>query len=145
MAIISWGTPVPSAGHLALQVTAPLVNNGRWLAPPLNPSGYIYSAWCFDCNFATSPTAGGGVDLYLVPALDGTNYGLGGSGVDPSNNNFLVSFPTVMIANSGQKLTAYNVLLNPFTCVPVIKNRTGQTIPTSSGVLTAWFYNEKIE
>src|SRR5574341_636245 len=101
--IVSWGTPQPI--HGALFVTAALANNANLIAVgALNPSGYMFSSWEFDTNFHVSPSNGGAVDLYLIPAVDGTNYSIGGDGVIPAATCYVGSFPLSPNANSGQRI-----------------------------------------
>src|SRR5579885_1720765 len=71
----------------------------------------------FEANFTfgTAPTAGTGLDLYLVPTIDGTNYEDGGatsSNVQPSSAYFVGSF-IVRAVTTAQKVAIRGVQLGP--------------------------------
>lgn len=142
MANVTWGTP--ETPHIALQINSAVANNARFLGGALNPSGYLYSAWQLDTRFHVSPSAGGSVDLYLIPTLDGNNYVTGELGITPPATVYVGSFPTYMNANSGMSVPLVNVSISPFTVKPMLINSTGQTIPANSGTLTVVLYNENI-
>ena len=142
MATVNWGTP--AAPHQALSVTSALANTGNQVGAALNPSGYIYSAWEFNTSFHVSPTTNGSVDLYLIPAVDGTNYANGAEAVTPPATAFVGSFPLYPNANSGMRIPIINVPISPLLIKPAIKNSSGQTIPANSGILTVRLYNEQV-
>lgn len=142
MSTLKWGTP--EAPHIALQVTSDLANNARKLGGAITPSGYRYASWEFNTQLHTAPTNVGSVELYLIPAIDGTNYAEGSEGVDGSMNAFVGIFPLYPNANSGMRVPLTNLTTVPMNFKPLIKNISGQTIPANSGVLTVRFYNEDI-
>jgi hypothetical protein len=142
MAVVSWNTM--QAPHIALQVTSALANNINQLGGALNPSGFLYGSWEFFSQYHVAPTNGGSIDLYLVPAIDDTNYANGDVAVTPPGTTFVGSFPLYSNANSGQRIPIFNVPMTPLTVKPLIKNSSGQTIPANSGTLTVRLYSEKV-
>lgn len=142
--IVQWGTPEPSGGHYCFNITVGVANNARFIPTGIvKPSGYIFSAWCFETRFHANPTTGSAIDLYHTPLL-GETLTSHGSGIDPPANTYVGSFGVYPTSNSGQILPLMNIVNTPFDFLPVIKNRTGQTIPANSGTLKCWFYNEKL-
>lgn len=143
MAAVKWGTL--ETPHLALSVTTALANNGRQLGEAITPSGYIYSAYMFESKYHVAPDANASVELFALPAVNGSTYADGNAGVEPPINTLIGVFPVYGLANSGQVAVLTNIPTVPFPFKPLIKNRTGQTIPASSGTLTIRLYNEAVE
>lgn len=142
MATVSWGTK--TGLHQALSVSTALANNGQQLGGQVNPSGYLYSAWEFFMQYHTAPTAGGSIELYAVPTLDDTNYTIGDGTVPPAGSDLIGIFPTYQNANSGMRVPIMNVVNAPLLFKPLIINKSGQTIPASSGTLNVTFYNQVV-
>lgn len=92
-------------------------------------------------TFGTAPTAGRTVDLFLVPALDGTNYADGhDAAVDPTANSYAGSF-VVRGVNTAQRLVVTDVQLPATNFKAVVVNRAGQAFAASGNVLTVRAYD----
>jgi hypothetical protein len=143
MATVSWSSTL-QAPHIALSGTATIGNNTNLLGSTLNPSGFMFSTWDLFCQFHVAPTAGGYVDLYLLPSVDDITFSAGGTSVTPPSTAYIGTFPTFQNANSGMHLPLVNIPLTPLQVKPLIRNVSGQTIPANSGTLTVRLYNEVV-
>lgn len=92
----------------------------------------------FLCNFelntgfGSGPTVGNIVNLYLVPALDGTNY----ADVDTSGHVmppacFVGSFIINKSATAAQRMVILGVPINPLLYKAYIDNQSGQSMSTT--------------
>ena len=85
-------------------------------------------------TFGTGPTAGETVDLYLVPASDGTNYADGSSSV-VSDNHFIGSF-VVRSVTSAQRIVLREIVkLPPLKFKVHVKNNTSQSMASSGNTV----------
>lgn len=103
---------------------------------------YLYGVFELTVTFGTNPTAGRTVDLYIIPAIDGTNYATtitGASGYAQSNS-YAGSFPlqavtTLQRLNVGG--TGYRGLLYlpPVKFKAMLINNAGVAFPASGSTL----------
>ncbi len=78
-----------------------------------------------------TPTSGGYVQVYLVPTLDGTNYG------DVVNSNLVATiYPST--ATGAKRLTFENVPLGPFSYKVALKNAAGVALASSGNTVKLW-------
>lgn len=78
-----------------------------------------------------TPTAGGYVQVYLVPALDGTNYG------DIVNINMVAKiYPST--STGAKRLTFESVPLGPFLYKVALLNQCGVTLASSGNTVKLW-------
>lgn len=104
-----------------------------------NRSGGITGAEAFfahfellTAGFGSNPGAGKNVDLYLVPAVDGTNFGDVDSSI-PNAQYFVGSFITVN-SGSAKRLSLMNVPIGPLLLKAYLVNNTGQTLSANWGL-----------
>ena len=88
-------------------------------------------------QFATAPTDGSAVELYLLYSLDGTNYE-SGLRKRPPDAIFTVNNQT-----SVQRLTKINIPLAPFAFKPFVYNAADQQATNATVLL--YTHNEEIE
>ena len=102
---------------------------------------YLYGQFELNVQFGSSPTAGNTVDLYIIPAPDGTNYDdavTGASGSAPASC-FAGGFP-LRAVTSAQKVPLGVGLTGPVP-LPLTKfkafllNKSGQAFPSSGSTL----------
>jgi hypothetical protein len=106
-----------------------------------NAAENFWASFELKCGFGSaSGIVGKTVDLYLVPALDGTNF----ADVDTSAptmplNNYVGSFTIVMNQTSVQRLTLIGVPVQPLLYKGYLVNNSGQTLSANWGcrVVTA--------
>ena len=119
-----------------------LANNAGALGAEYdNSSGlYLYGLFELNVTFGTNPTAGNTVDLYLIPAPDGTNYDdatTGASGAAPITT-YVGGFPLRAVTSAqkvplGLGLTLIN--LPPTKFKAFLLNKSGQAFPASGSTL----------
>lgn len=79
-----------------------------------------------------TPASGGYVQVYLVPAPDGTNYG------DAGVNSNLVATIYPSTSASAKRLMFENVPMGPFLYKVALKNVTGVTLAASGNTVKLW-------
>ena len=85
-------------------------------------------------TFASAPTAGTVVELYLVTSIDGTNYADGSSSVLPQSSLYVGGF-AVRAVTSAQRMHIRGVALPPGLFKYLVQNTTNQAFPASGSTL----------
>lgn len=85
-------------------------------------------------TFGSSPTAGGYVSVFLLPAVDGTNYADGSSSVAPAAGLLVATFD-VRAVTTAQRLSFRNVPIPPGLFKYMLTNNTSQAFPASGSTL----------
>lgn len=83
-------------------------------------------------GFGSSVTAGVTVDLYLVPAIDGTNYCDVTSSI-PNTSYYVGSF-VLITGSAATRSTVLNVPLQPLLYKAYLYNQAGQTMSANWGL-----------
>ncbi len=119
-----------------------LANNaGALCAEYDNSSGlYLYGLFELNVTFGSAPTAGNTVDLYIIPAPDGTNYDdavTGASGSAPITT-YVGGFPLRAVTTAqkvplGLGLTLINLPPTKFKVFAL--NKSGQAFPSSGSTI----------
>lgn len=98
----------------------------------------LFADFELNATFAVAPTVGTGIDLYLVPTIDGTNYedgALAAANVQPSMAYFAGSF-IVRAVTTAQKIAVTGARLGPTKYKAVlVNNATGQAFAASGNTL----------
>ncbi|MCC6483366.1 MAG: hypothetical protein IT209_00840 [Armatimonadetes bacterium] len=145
MAIIKWSsygsyTAAFSAGDLKNKS-----NTARVLSGAIDNSS--------DCNrwidltcaakYGTAPSAGGYVAVYLIPAVDGTNYADGDASVLPQASLLLAVF-ALKASTSQQLLASTRIMIPPCKFKLLWENQAGQTSTNtdSENMVSYRMYNE---
>jgi hypothetical protein len=99
---------------------------------------YLFGLFELNVTFGSAPTAGNTVDLFLVPAPDGTNYDDGSGSVTPPITCYAGGFP-LRAVTTAQKIPLGGPLsllwLPPLPFKVVVKNGSGQAFPASGSTL----------
>lgn len=85
-------------------------------------------------DYASAPTADLPFDVYIVPAIDGTNYANGDASIAPPGTLFAGSF-ALRAVNTAQRLVFGPVTLPPETFHVVVHNRGGQALDASGNTI----------
>ncbi len=101
---------------------------------------YLYGLFELNVTFGSNPTAGNTVDLYIIPAPDGTNYDdavTGAAGTAPITS-YVGGFPLRAVTTAqkvplGLGLTLVN--LPPTKFKVAVKNGSGQAFPSSGSTI----------
>lgn len=120
-----------------------LANNGAALGAEYDNATNLYLFGLFELNvtFGSAPTEGSTVDMYIIPAPDGTNYDdavTGASGVAPGTS-YAGGFP-LRAVTTAQKVPLGlgirgRVELPPTKFKVFIVNRSGQAFPASGSTI----------
>jgi hypothetical protein len=119
-----------------------LANAAGVLGAEYDNSAGLYMFGLFELNvtFGSAPTAGNTVDLYLIPAPDGTNYddAVTGAGGSAPITCFVGGFPLRAVTTAqkipvGHGLSMIN--LPPCKFKAFVLNRSGQAFPASGSTL----------
>ena len=105
---------------------------------------YIYGLFLLTVTFGTNPTEGSLINLYLVPAIDGTNYAYAPTGASPfvANTMYLGGFPVDNVTSIqriplGLDAVVYKpILLPPSKFKVLVLNNSGQAFPSSGSTVT---------
>lgn len=81
-----------------------------------------------------TPSAGAVIELYIVEALDGTNYEDGDASIDPPAAN-LVGVFNIRASTASQRHTLRQIPIPPFKFKYVVINKTGGTLASSGNTL----------
>lgn len=93
----------------------------------------LYADFVLSVTFGTNPTANSTVDLYLLPAVDGTNYADAVVAATPAKNMLVGSF-YVRAVTTAQLIAITNVPI-PEKFKMMVINNTGQTMAASANTV----------
>jgi hypothetical protein len=120
-----------------------LANNAGALGAEYDNAANLFISAVFELNvaFGSAPTAGNTVDLYIIPAPDGTNYDdavTGASGAAPATA-YAGGFP-LRAVTTAQKVPLGLGLSGPVPLPPTkfkafLLNKSGQAFPASGSTL----------
>lgn len=98
------------------------------------------------CRFAVAPAAGAWVSIYLVPAVDGTNYTNGSDSVAPPSTALLCVLPVLAVATA-QRTSALSLPCPPYKFKPLLVNDAGQALTNTDAenVLSYRIHNEELQ
>jgi hypothetical protein len=94
-------------------------------------------------TFATAPTANTIVEVYLVPAVDGTNYADGSTTVLPQASLYVGGFQ-VRNVNTIQRMALRGISLPPGLFKYLVQNTTNQGFPASGSTLKRNAYQYQV-
>lgn len=104
-------------------------------------TGYTHGEFELNVTFGSAPTAEATVDLYLIPAMDGTNYATTATGASPvqPSTAYAGGFPC-KANTSAQKIPlgvgqAGKLELPACPFKAYVKNGSGQAFPANSSTL----------
>jgi len=95
---------------------------------------HMFDDLVLSVTFGSAPTASEPIELYLLPAIDGTNFVTGSSSITPPLNTLRGVF-TVQNTTSAQLVTLMNVAIPPGKFKYMITNNSGQAFPASGSTL----------
>lgn len=119
------------------------VNVGAVL-PDNSSNRYFYAEFelvlaSVDLSAQTNP----GVELYLVPSYDGTNYA--DTGTDASTTvyppaQYLVAVLGVAETSAAHRAVSPHIMIDPLKYTPVVINKTGAALAASGNTLKSKYY-----
>ena len=99
-----------------------------------------------DADYATNPSAGGYMAVYLIPCIDGTNYADGSASVVPQASLLIATF-ALRATTDGQRLAATRILIPPCKFKLLWENQGGQTTTNTDALtmISYRMYNEELQ
>ena len=85
------------------------------------------------------------LDIYMVKALDGTNYEDGSSSVTPSSQSFIASVPVLKVATAQIPGVVGPFLLPPCKIKFIVENQTGQVPAATGNSLALFTCNDEVQ
>lgn len=85
-------------------------------------------------TFASAPTAGSVVEVYILPSIDGTVYPDGSTTVLPQSSLYVGGF-AVRAVTTAQKLLVRGVAMPPGMFKVLVQNTTNQAFPASGSTV----------
>lgn len=143
-AITGWATPGTYTDLLTSGLDSLASGSGSALGTEFNNASglYVFGDFVLSCTLGGAPTANTVVDLYLIPATDGSNYNEGSSTVRPPNfyvGSFLMTGATTVL------LTITGVPLPPCKFKLTVLNSTGQSMGASGNKVSILPYKYQSE
>jgi hypothetical protein len=145
MATEKWDVFTSRSTVLTTELNA-LANNGRSAAGTEIDNGTnkdVFGQLELQVTFGTAPSAGGFVEIYMVNALDGTNYEDGSNTVDPGTHKLVDRIP-VRAVTTAQRLNGRMIPLEPAKTKFLLVNGSGQAFPASGSTLTLYTTNRTV-
>ncbi|MDY0227225.1 MAG: hypothetical protein RBR38_10390 [Desulfomicrobium apsheronum] len=103
----------------------------------------MYGQLELQVTFGTAPSAGGYVEIYMVNALDGTNYEDGSDTVAPGTHKLIDRIP-VRAVTTAQRLSGRRFELVPTKTKFLLVNGSGQAFPASGSALALYTTNRTV-
>ena len=145
MATEKWAGFTSRGNVLSTELNS-LANNGRSAAGAEIDNGAnkdMYGQLELQVTFGTAPSVGGFVEIYMVNALDGTNYEDGSNTVDPGTHKLVDRIP-VRAVTTAQRLTGRMIPLEPAKTKFLLLNGSGQAFPASGSTLALYTTNRTV-
>lgn len=144
---ILWQAPTVDQGDLLSTELNNLANAARTnQGTELNNATNLDTiAWAeVSVTFGAAPSAGGYLVLYLIPALDGTNYAQGSSTLPPGGHAAVATIP-VQATTNAQRIASQAFRLPPSKVKFILENQSGQAFPASGSVVAIYTSNEEVQ
>lgn len=150
---VKWETPVSETDLLTTELNSMTASGGLSTLGAAfdNQAGKDrWASFVLNVTFGTAPTAGGTVDLYLVPRIDLTNFA---DSSDPLQLSMLVATFTVRNTTSAQRIAgaAYGppggiiTRLAPLQYKAIAVNNADQAFPASGSTLSMTTFVEEVQ
>lgn len=144
---VKWEALVTDRGNVLSTELNALANGSRSAAGSAinNGSNLDQYGWLqLDVDFVSSPSAGAYVEVWMVKALNGTDYEDGSDSVDPGAHTLVAIIP-VRATTAAQKLMSRTILLPPCPIKFLLTDRTGQAFPASGSTLKLYTANDEVQ
>lgn len=102
-----------------------------------------FASAVLNVTFGSAPTDKSTCSLFMVPAVDGSNYADGGSSVRPSSRYYVGSFELRNVTTA-QKVTIPRFELMPCAVKFVLLNSSGQAFPASGSTVEVHTFNRTV-
>ena len=89
-------------------------------------------------------SAGAYVGIYIIYAVDGSNYDYGAVGTPPAPNKLVGTF-ALDAAVTARLLSLNGIMIHPFKCKLLVINQTGQAFAALGNTLKYGLYTEELQ
>ena len=109
---------------------------------------FLFALFELNVTFGTAPTAASLINLYILPAPDGTNFDDGSASIVPPNTSYVGGFPLRAVTTAQKvNLAGGPLLLVSLPPVPIkllAINNSGQAFPASGSTIKMVPYRYQI-
>ena len=144
---IKWqGAPVSRSNALSTELNA-LANNGRSNAGLVidNSTSLDKFGWLeLNVTFTTAPSADGYIAIYMVTAMDGTNFADGSASVNPGFDAWVCNLPVNAVTTAQNKQVG-PILLPPAKFKLIAENKAGFALPATGTTIELFSNNDEIQ
>lgn len=144
---VKWDDPFVAQGNVLSTELNSLGNGSRTNAgTAFDNSASLHQYACLELNvqFGSNPSSGATVDVFMIMAPDGTNYGDGSSSVSPGTQH-LIAVIQVNANTNAQRLHSRMFTLPPCKVKFLLNNNTGQSFPASGSTLKLFTANDELQ
>jgi hypothetical protein len=136
MATSRWATPESVQSYLTAELNGLADGANKIGAEIANEADkYLYvNVELYVAAQGSARDSGAYVALYLVPALDGTNYSYGDDSTDPPAHALIGQF-LLDAATTARRVTLENLLIPPLDFKLLVMNETGQAFAANGNTL----------
>lgn len=135
---MKWTAPTTAACAISTAMDS-LADSGNASGAAISPSGYLYSDWELYAGFVGTPPANKYVALWLLPSIDGTNFGDGSGAVDPPVTPNAI-FPLRAAAGS-QRIVLTRIMLSSGSFTPLVTSESGCAMAAAGNILRYSMYS----
>lgn len=121
----------------AAQVLGGEIDNSTGLDTHMDVEVYVHTQ-------GSARSAGAYLTVYLIPALDGTNYAYGDASTDPPANRLLCTLP-LDAATTARRQAAQMLPVPPGKFKLVIENNTGQAFASTTNTAGYRLYSLEVQ
>lgn len=136
------------AGAASAPTLKNLANNAQKIGNEIDATAtrHILADWDLFCRFTSAPVAGGYIELYHIPAVDGTNYTDGDDTVAPPRSTWVGNFP-VRAVTTQQRVALVKVQHPATKFKPLVINKSGfgMTNTDNENILSFRAYDPEIQ
>ena len=145
MAAVKWGSSPATTSYLTTDLNS-LANDGNKLGAAIDNSTSLHMYIDVDFDLAlqgTARTAGAHIAVFLIPAVDGTNYASGDDSFDPPANRFVAAL-SLDAAVTARRVAAQMIPVPPGLFKLLFENKTGQAFAASGNVAAYRLYSVSV-
>lgn len=123
-----------------------LANAGRSAAgTEIDNSTGLNQYACFEIYLGSlTPTAGGYLQLHMITAPGGTNYGEGSDSIDPGNDSLIAVIPLRAATGTVRKVTGI-IPIPPAKLKILLTNNSGAALASSANTVTMYVGNDEVQ